>query len=226
MENKEILAEVEKLVRPYYHKLKLWGHGWKHILGVVKAAEVIAEIEGVDPVLCQVAAYCHDLGRIEEEEKNLVNTKPGSPSAHAVMSVEPTRKILAKVGITGQDAKDIVEAVQIHNIRKYEGPNQVALILQDADRADGFGQYSLLRFAVFNCGIDIDEPRDERHADELLDYVRSILKKDKAKRDRMIEAIEYAFSWVNDLANTATLKGYVTDGYMYNLNFYNEIKSY
>ena len=226
MYSEELLEETEKLVKPTYIQLKIWGHGWLHVLGVVRAAKALAEMEGVDPVLCQIAAYCHDLGRLEEEEKDLVNFKPGAPSAHAAMGALPTRRILDQIGVVGRDAEDIVEAVKIHNIRKYEGTNKIALILQDADRADGFGKFAILRFAVFNCEIEIPEPRDNDHADELLEKVRQVMKNDKIKRERMFESLEYAFGWIDILANTKSVKKYVKDGYQFNRDFYNELKSY
>lgn len=222
----ELLKKVEKLVKPTYDRLKIWGHGWSHILGVVKAAKALAELEGADPVLCQIAAYCHDLGRLEEEEKALVNFKPGSPSPHAGMSYAPTKKILHQVGISGKDADDILEAVRIHNIRKYEGPNKVALILQDADRTDGFGKMGILRSAVFNCEIKIPEPKGSNHVDELIEQVKEILKHDKTKKERMMETLDYVFGWVDVLANTKALKIYTKEGYQYNRDFYNELKSY
>jgi HD superfamily phosphodiesterase len=222
----DLLKEVEKLAKPTYDRLKIWGHGWSHILGVVRASKVLAEMEGADPVLCQIAAYCHDLGRLEEEEKALVNFKPGAPSPHAAMSYAPTKKILDQIGISRKDADDILEAVKIHNIRKYEGPNKVALILQDADRADGFGKFAVLRFAVFNCQIEIPEPKDDQDADRLLNQVREILRKDPVKRARAIEALEYAFGWVDILANTPSLKKYISEGYKFNQEFYKELKSY
>lgn len=224
MYSDDLLKEVEDLAKPTYVQVKVWCHGWQHVLAVVKAAKAIAEMENVDPVLCQIAAYCHDLGRLEEEEKNQVNFKPGSPSSHAAMSYIPTKKILDQIRINGKDAEDILEAVKIHNIRKYEGPNKVALILQDADRADGFGKFAILRFANFNCEIDIPEP--ENNEDELFEEVRQILKTDKAKRERMIETLEYVFGWVDDLANTESLRKYIADGYEFNRNFCEELKSY
>jgi len=226
MYSKDLLKEVEKLARPTYEKVSKWCHGWPHILGVVRAAKALAEMEGDDPVLCQVAAYCHDLGRAEEEEKNLVDFKPGSPSPHGAMGVAPTKKILEKIGITGKDAQDIIEAVKIHNIRKYDGPNKIALIVQDADRADGFGKFAVLRLANFNCEINIPQPRDQKHEDLLFEEVRQILKNDKIKRDRMIETLEYVFGWVDDLANTKSLRKYIADGYDFNRKFCEELKSY
>ncbi|MCX6809366.1 MAG: HD domain-containing protein, partial [Candidatus Berkelbacteria bacterium] len=178
MYDPKILKQVEGEVKPIYAEIKAWTHGFKHVSGVVKAAKDLAEMEGADPVLCQIAAYCHDLGRLEEEEKNLVNPKPGTPSAHAVFSVKPTNKILDKVGIKGKDREKILEAVKLHNIRKYEGDNEILLVIQDADRADGFGKLAILRFATFNCEMLIPEPQNPKEVDEDFEKMMSILKED------------------------------------------------
>lgn len=226
MYSEDLLFKVKNLVEPTYKQVKVWCHGWTHVLNVVSAAEAIAKMENVDPVLCQIAAYCHDLGRLEEEQKSLVNFKPGAPSAHAVMSAKPTKKILDEVGISGQDADDIVEAVKIHNIRKYDGPNKIALILQDADRSDGFGKFAVLRFANFNCEIDISEPQSEKKVDESITKVKDIFKRDSIKRQRMVETLEYVFDWCDVLANTESLKRYIRENYDFNRKFLNELKSY
>ena len=169
----EILEKVRAQVKPQYSKVKCWPHGWLHIRKVVESAKKIAEMERVDPVLCQIAAYCHDLGRIEEEKRGLVNPIAGSPSAHATLSARPTKKVLDNIGIVGQDAEDIIEAVRIHNIRKYRGNNKIALILQDADRTSGFGKLGVLRLATFNCELDIPKPKGEKHIDISIKKVKA-----------------------------------------------------
>lgn len=226
MYSEDLLQKVELLAKPIYAKVKIWCHGWKHVSNVVKAAKDLAEMEGVDPVLCQIAAYCHDLGRLEEEEKELVNFKPGTPSLHAAMGVAPTKKILEQIGLEGKGAEDIIQAVQIHNVRKYEGDNKIALILQDADRADGYGKQAILRTAVFNCQINIKEPINEDEMDETFKYVTEVLKKDSEKRERMIDTLNYVFGWVDELANTESLKKYVKDEYEFNRKYLEELKSF
>jgi HD superfamily phosphodiesterase len=225
MYSKKLLLQVKDEVRPTYKKIKIWTHGWLHVVGVVKAAKKLAEMEHVDPVLCQIAAYCHDLGRLEEEEKGLANYIPGSPSPHAEMSVAPTKVILKKIGIRGDDADDIIEAVKIHNVRKYRGKNKIALILQDADRCDGYGKLAILRFVAFNCEIDIPEPKNSKEIDKLTDKAEKILIKDSAKRQRMIETLEFVFGWRDKLANTESFKKIITEGYAYNQEVCNKLKS-
>lgn len=224
--SQKTVAEVEKLVRPIYSKLIVWAHGWEHIKKVAQAAKDLAEMENVDPVLCQIAAYCHDLGRLEEEERGIVNPVAGTPSQHAEFSVQPTEEILKSVGIDGRAAEEIIEAVRIHNIKKYEGENNVALILQDADRADGFGKMAILRFASFNCQLPIHEPKSDLDANGEFERLKEILKQKKDCRDRMLHTLEYVFGWVDNLANTESLKKYVADGYEFNKKFFDEIENY
>lgn len=218
--------KVERLVKPIYAKVKVWAHGWLHIENVAQAAEDLAKIEGGDPVLCKIAGYCHDLGRLEEEKRGLVNPMPGAPSIHAELGVKPTREILQKVGIAGDDADKIVEAVRIHNKRKYLGENKIAIILQDADRTDGFGKIAILRFAAFSCEMPVSEPKTQEDIDRKLKEIKEIFKKRKDLRDRMINTLKYAFNWVDKLANTESVKNYVKEGYKFNKKFLEEIEKY
>ena len=220
-----MLKKVRELVQPTYKKLKCWGHGWQHILNVVEWSKKIAQGESVDSFLCQIAAYCHDLGRLEEEEKNLVNRVAGAPSAHAALSVKPTEKILDKIEIAGGDRTNILEAVKLHNIRKYEGPNQILSVLQDADRADGYGKFGILRLAVFNCRMPIPEPRNEIEIDTLFKKLKSDLKNHPEYKVEMLHTLEFVFGWYDELLNTESARAYLSDGYKFLKSFYREINS-
>ncbi len=224
--SKKTVQDVENLVRPVYDKIQVWAHGWIHIEKVANSASDLAKLEGVDPVLCKIAALCHDLGRLEEEQKGLVNPIPGTPNPHAGLGVKPTEEILKRVGITGGEASQIVEAVKIHSTRKYEGDNKIALILQDADRTDGFGKIGILRAATFNCEIKTHKPESEEDLDSEIEKVKEILKNDEVLRQRMITTLNYVFGWVDVLANTRSLKKYIAQDYEYNKKFLEEIKQY
>jgi len=218
--------EVEKLVKPIYARIKNWAHGWLHVKNVAKAAEDLAKLEGVDPVLCKIAGYCHDLGRVDEEERGLVNPEPLALSHHAEFSVRSTREILQKVGIKGGDADQILEAVRVHNKRKYLGENKIAIILQDADRTDGFGKLAMLRFASFNCEMPVEEPQTDEDIDRELGEIKEMFKRHKKLCDKMVGILEYAFGWIDELANTESVKDYIKEGYEFNKKFLEEIESY
>ena len=225
MTEKEKLKKVRELVQPTYEQIKCWGHGWQHILNVVEWSKKIAQGENANSFLCQIAAYCHDLGRLEEEEKNLVNPVAGAPSAHAVLSVKQTEKTLDEIGVVGKEREDIIEAVRLHNIRKYEGSNKILSVLQDADRADGYGKFGVLRLAVFNCRIPIPEPRNESEVDALFKKLKSDLKNHPEYKVEMLHTLEFVFGWYDELLNTESARAYLSDGYKFLKSFYREINS-
>lgn len=219
MNEKEILASIRQEVKPIYQKLKCWAHGWKHIEKVVDSARILAEMEGADLLNCQIAAYCHDLGRLEEEERGLVDSRPRTSLGHAEFSLKPAEKILDKYGINSVAKEKILEAIKVHPIKKYEGDNEIALILQDADRSNGFGPMGILRLAVFNCELDIDEPTDDQDVLKKVEQVREMLNKDEAKKKRMLETLGYVAAWYDVLLNTKSAKKYLLEDYRYNQEF-------
>ena len=222
--NTEDLKKVEELVKPTYLKIKIWTHGWMHVQNVVEAARRIAEMEGVDPLPCQLAAYCHDLGRLEEEDRGLVKYKAGSPSAHAVLSVKPTEKILDALDLDQKTKNHIIEAVKLHNIRKYEGDNKILSILQDADRADGFNKFSILRFAHFNLEMKCDQPKNDLEIEEKFKWVVSEIAKDQILKDKMVHTLEYVMPWYDELMNTPSAKIILKDGYEFIKSYRDELK--
>jgi len=226
MTKREKLEEVKRQVEPIYKKLKCWPHGWLHIVKVVKSAKKLAQMEDTDPFLVQVAAYCHDLGRLEEERRGLVDPRPKTSLDHGEMSIEPTKKILAKIDVSGQGAEKILETIKIHPMRKYKGDNKIALILQDADRSDGFGKMALLRFAAFNCELPIKEPTNKKIFDREFSKMIKLLKIDKKARKRMIETLRYVAQWYEDLLNIDSAKKYLHKDYLFNINFLKQIESW
>jgi len=213
MTDQEILEKVKSEVEPIYKKIKLWAHGYRHIENVVKAAKDLARMEKADELLCQIAAYCHDLGRLEEEKRGLVDPIPGAPSQHAFFSVAPTKKILDELPISDQDKKLILEAVGIHAVKKYEGDNKIALILQDADRSDGFNKFAILRFGCFNCQIPMCKPKNDLEIDQQYKRIIKIMKQDQSVRQMMIRTLKHVSRWYDVLLNTESARIYLKDGY-------------
>ena len=112
----DITTRVKNLVKPKYNELECWSHKWLHVEDVAENSERLAQLENANVNSCIIAAYCHDLGRIEEEK--------GNTTPHAALSIEPTKNILRKVGISGEDFDRIVEAVAVHSMKKYSGKNK------------------------------------------------------------------------------------------------------
>jgi hypothetical protein len=158
MDSTSAVEKILVFVKPQYEALECWIHRWPHIHDVMENAKKLAELENADIDACVIAALCHDLGRIEEETRKL---KGQSPLPHALLSIEPTIKILQQVGISGVKFNEIIEAVAVHSYKDYAGNNTVAKILRDADKmGSGFGPYRLLNIIRYFGGRDYVNPEE------------------------------------------------------------------
>lgn len=168
----DVLEQVRELIKPQYDKLECWVHRWPHIEDVAENAKKLAELENADVNSCIIAAYCHDLGRIEEEERK---RRGDLPLPHALLSIEPTIRVLQKVGISGVSFDEIVEAIAVHSYRDYNGNNTVARILRDADKiSSGFGPYRILTVIKYSGGVDYVAPKEIVDNKENLEKVREL----------------------------------------------------
>ncbi|HVZ75681.1 MAG TPA: HD domain-containing protein [Candidatus Paceibacterota bacterium] len=112
------------------------GHDWYHIKQVRDMALRIAESEGGDKELIELAALAHDIG----DHKFHASEEEGE---------EKTRSVLAECGIPS----DMIEKIMgiVHNV-SYKGPasqnNMTSLegkIVQDADRLYALGAIGIAR---------------------------------------------------------------------------------
>jgi len=213
MSEREDLEQVELLVKPGYHGLAHWAHGWVHIRHVVENAKNLAQMEGANQFLCQVAAYCHDLGRKIEEEKGQFNPIPGAPG-HAGFSVAPTQAILQKVGIFGVDAEKVIEAVKFHQLRKYFGSNEVVLILQDADRKDGLGKWGVARAMNYNCEMEFPQP-SETELEKAIEVNLARIRENAELKERFVRVMNFTLDWYRELLNTESAHEYLKTDFKY-----------
>jgi len=174
--NQSLLEKVRVMVEPEYARVKNWAHGWQHVQSVESNCINLAAMEGESVILSGISGYCHDLGRVIEEE-HLGRKNELGLGNHAYLSVKPTKKILSNLEIKGEDAYKIIEAVRIHSDFKYNGDNNIAHILRDADKGDGFGPWGLLRSVGFVLGLDFlapewdDKPEIDKKVKEVFDYL-------------------------------------------------------
>jgi len=201
LEAKHVL-EVENLVKPEYDKLKCWAHGWLHILGVRDSSKQLAFIEGHNPVPFEIAAYCHDLGRILEEKEGIVNNSPGFQN-HALLSLEPTARILQQVGIDNSRVfGSIMEAVAIHSYKDYTGNNLIAKILRDSDKSDSIGAWGVLKTAKYHFNKDFVDTQTIMdcygHSSLIENLANETLKKIKVNpdlRQKYIRILNFVCEW-------------------------------
>jgi HD superfamily phosphodiesterase len=217
MDSTSAVEKILVFVKPQYEALKCWIHRWPHIHDVMENAKKLAELENGDIDACVIAALCHDLGRIEEETRKL---KGQSPLPHALLSIEPTIKILQQVGISGIKFNEIVEAVAVHSYKDLDKTSSmVARILQDADKLNGFGPYGIIGAVKYFGGKDLVDPaeiqdnRDNRkRLIELCDI--SVEKADEETLRKTIKGLGFVLEWY-DMLHTKSAKEMIREEYEY-----------
>jgi uncharacterized protein len=134
------------------------GHDWWHIERVARMARRLAEEEGADVLLCELAALVHDL----------VDWKITPDEAAALAEL--------RAWLTNQGADNrIVEAVaEIITSMSFKGGNRPPMrtlegqIVQDADRLDAIGAIGIARAFAFGGakGRQMHDP-DERPREQM-----------------------------------------------------------
>lgn len=220
----ENIETIRNLVKPEYAKIKCWAHGFSHIERVVETIKVLAEMEGENPYLFILAAYCHDLGRVRQEKKGDFPRSPDVPNNHGELSVKPTKKFLRKIGIKGKDKKDILDAVKKHPMRGYQGKNKILNFLQDADKGDGIGKWGIVRIAKFNSKIDLDEPNKE-NIDQAIEKARKELIENKTSREEFLKLSRISLDWSDkNMLHTESAKKYFIPDFQCLRNFIDSLK--
>lgn len=128
-----VLATVEMWVR---EKLQTSGgvaHGWLHTDRVRHHIRILAPAEGVDPLLADLAALLHDVGR----------TQPGPEDEHGARSATLAESLLAGLPLTGDEREAVLHAVRWHNSQRADTP--LLCVLRDADMLDGLGAVGIMR---------------------------------------------------------------------------------
>lgn len=211
-----ITERVRDLVKPQYDTLECWVHSWSHIERVSANAETIAKMENLNPTYCVISAYCHDLGRVEEEERK---RRGDSPLHHAFLSIEPTVKVLQEVGISGVDFNEVVEAVAVHSYRVYEGKNNAARVLQDADKMNGFGPYGILGAVKYFGGRDYVNPAEilanRNNREKIAESCdRSLEQAEWSVLEKTIKGLTFVIEWY-DILHTKSAKSLIKEEYEY-----------
>jgi HD superfamily phosphodiesterase len=207
---------VRGIVKPQYDTLECWVHSWPHIEIVSSNAEKLAKLEKVNTESCLISAYCHDLGRIEEERRRQRGDKP---LPHALLSIEPTILALQQAGVTGVDFNEIVEAVAVHSYRVYEGQNNIAKVLQDADKMNGFGPYGIIGAFKYFGGVDYVSPEEiqaQRGNRIVLEVLcdKSSAQAEKPVLEKVIRGLGFVLEWY-DMLHTKSAKALIKDEYEY-----------
>jgi uncharacterized protein len=127
------IAAVESWVRD---KLEAGGspaHGWLHTDRVRHHIRYLAQAEDVDPVLAEIAALLHDVGR----------TEPGPEEEHGARSAAMAEPLLHTLPLADGERQAVLHAVRWHNSTRADSP--LLCTLRDADMLDGLGAIGIMR---------------------------------------------------------------------------------
>ncbi len=127
------------------------GHDWWHIERVVRLARRLAEEEGADVFLCELAALTHDL----------VDWKLNPDEAQALADLR------AWLGQHGADEATIAAVLEIIIHMSFKGGGQPPMrtlegqIVQDADRLDAIGAIGIARAFAYGGakGLLLHDPQ-------------------------------------------------------------------
>lgn len=143
-----ILTAVEDEARKIFNKMPLLPvHDITHVERVVANTGLICKGEGVDSFLPTIAAWLHDIGRLEEIKAKEIGAKvfhAEESAKHIPTILAPFASDLSNDGI--QTAKD---AVARHSLKNAQDDSVIAIILKDADRLDGMGAIGFPRVFAF-----------------------------------------------------------------------------
>ncbi|MGD2039897.1 MAG: HD domain-containing protein [Anaerolineae bacterium] len=156
-ERQTALITVETWVREQVKSDKAVAHGWLHTDRVRRNIRLLAAAEGIDPVLAEIAALLHDVGR----------TLPGPESEHGARSAAMAEPLLAGLPLSEDERRAVLYAVSWHNSKRDDTP--LLRILRDADMLDALGATGIMRAYMSNAHrppydtgaiLDLDAPFD------------------------------------------------------------------
>lgn len=132
MEKDKQLEEIQKYVHTIF-ELDTTGHDFEHMKRVAGIARKIAIDVGIDPFLCEAAAWLHDIG-----DRKLF---PEPKGALAEMN-----EFLTSIHFTSQEIDEINQIITTVSFKKGLAPASIeGKIVQDADRIDALGAIGIAR---------------------------------------------------------------------------------
>lgn len=117
-------------------------HGWPHLNRVRLYAKYLAEREGGDVFVVQVAALLHDIAKVKSGSK--------VSGDHASKGAEMAREILLSLGLSSDKVDEIVSCIRSHSRREPPSPKTLnEKIVFDADGLELVGAVGILRTALY-----------------------------------------------------------------------------
>ncbi|PJE70152.1 hypothetical protein COU97_01145 [Candidatus Shapirobacteria bacterium CG10_big_fil_rev_8_21_14_0_10_48_15] len=155
----QILAAVGLGARRIFDQMPLLPvHDITHVERVVKNTRAICQGEGIDSFIPEVAAWLHDIGRLQEiqaqaDGKKIYHAEESAKQVPAIL--EPFKPELGEETIIA-----VQDAVARHSLPNAENDSQLVKILKDADKLDGLGSIGFFRVFAFYPERPIYNPQN------------------------------------------------------------------
>ncbi len=144
-------------------------HQDDHVERVLRLALAIAEKEGGDRKVIEIAAKLHDVCRNEEN--------------HALKGAEKARKILKNEGYGDEFTEKVCHCIESHSFSGKTRPKSLeAKILSDADKLDAMGAVGIARAFMYSGETMRDIESTLRHFEEKLFRLKDLLYTETARK--------------------------------------------
>ncbi len=157
------LTEIKEFAKAYYQRNDQF-HQWSHALLTVKYARMLAkQYKNVSLQILDAACYLHDIGRVNKDD------------GHPEESVRLARPFLKRIGLSPEEIKLIIHAVEIHAKERIKAAKTIeAKLLFDSDKIQILSVYGFIR--VYSFLIVVRKWEMERALNFMWDYVQSVHK--------------------------------------------------
>ncbi|NIO22983.1 MAG: HD domain-containing protein, partial [Candidatus Aenigmarchaeota archaeon] len=135
------LNEIKEFARKNSEGLD-YNHDFEHIERTVKLAKLLAEGEGADRDVCEVAAWLHDIGKAKNEE------------VHGDIGANMAKPFLGRLGFKGDFIEKVCHAIECHDAASVHKARTIeAKVVFDADKLQAIGPFGfgreLSQYTVF-----------------------------------------------------------------------------
>lgn len=175
MDREAVLKDIQWFVEnKFAHDAT--GHDNVHMKRVALWARTLAEKEGADAFLSEVAGWLHDVG-----DDKMFDDPEGA--------IKERNQLLNNMGFSIDEVNVISDAITTVSFRKGRTPNtKVGAVVQDADRLDAIGAVGIARTFTFGGArgqpiYDKNRPDSIDHFHEKLLKLKGLMNTESGKRE-------------------------------------------
>ncbi len=180
-----IISEIKKIAKDLNSKNR-GCHAFDHTERVYELCKHIGEKERADVEVLLIAAYLHDIGRIDQDSSN-------GGVCHAEAGAKRAKKILENYNLPKEKLENIIHCIETHRFRGDNKPKTLeAKVLYDADKLDSLGAVGIGRLFFFASEVgaylhnkDIEVEKTKPYTKDDTAY-REFLVKMKFVKDKII----------------------------------------